>query len=250
MEDFLKTVLEQLGLEKKERQFFIYTYTNGPISINDIARGARLERSTAYLLANDLIDRGFIHEDFKNYKKKLIATEARTLLRMLQAKERSLGRKSLELEEKLPQLQAVYQASENRPKVQVFEGKEGLLRVKEDILSQNQEILLWTNQETEHQVFSELEHNDFIDKRISNKIKIRVLVVDNLKGKALQSKDGNFLRETKVLPKSVVFTSETYIYGKKVAILDYKKDIFGIIVESTQIADFQRAIFEMAWKKD
>lgn len=152
----------------------------------------------------------------------------------------------MELEERLSELQALYQASEIRPKVRVFEGKNGLLSVWEDILSVNQELSLWTNQQTETKIFSQELHDKFVKIRIAKGISIRVLAVSNEKGKLLlQGK--NTLRQTKFLPENVVFSAETYIYGNKIAVLDYNKDIIGIIIESEPIASSQRAIFEMCW---
>ena len=64
----------------------------------------------------------------------------------------------LDLEENLPQLQSQFQSSDIRPKVKVYEGNTGLLQIWQDILSDQGEILLWTNQQTENQVFGDKNH--------------------------------------------------------------------------------------------
>lgn len=243
----IQDVLQHLGLNAKERRFFLSCFKIGPASIPEITQHARIERSTAYLIAKKLIGLDLIEEDLKSYGKKLIAAEPKKLLRILSAKQRTIQRKELELEERLSEIESLYQATDARPKVRVFEGNNGLLSVWGDILEKEQEILLWSNQETESLFFTPSLHEKFITERKRKNILIRVLAVNNFKSKTLKSLDLKNLRETKLLPENVNFSAETYIYGDKIAIIDYKKDIIGIIIQSEPIAKTQRAIFEMTW---
>ena len=43
-------------------------------------------------------------------------------------------------------------------------------------------------------------------------------------------------------------SSKTNIYKNKIAIANYEKDIFGMIIESEEIARSQKAVFELAWR--
>jgi len=247
MDKIIKDALLDLGLTEKEVRFFLASYFAGPSSINEVARNAKIERSTAYLIAQTLLNEGYLIEDFKQYKKIISTIEPKTLLTKLLARQRQLGRHELLMQEKLPELQAIHQASAIRPHVKTYEGVKGLLAVWKDILTESQEVLLWTNQETEKNVFSEKYHSLFIAERVKKHIPMRVLAVNNSKGKQLVKKDLSYLRKTKLLPKNISFSSETYIYGNKIATLDYNKEIIGIIIESEQIVQSHKAIFEMTW---
>lgn len=246
MDNIIQKSLQSLGLGPKEIRFYETSFKMGPSTINEVAKESRLQRSTAYLIAQELIKKGFIQEDLKQYKSKIFALEPAKLLRMLASKQRVLRRQELELEEALPTLQAQYQASEIKPKVRVFEGKMGLLQVWKDILSTKNEILCWTNQETENLGLG-LANENFIKERIKKGIKIKVLTIDNLRGNELKAKDELSLRQTKILPKNTLFTPETYIYDNKVAILDYTKDVIATVVESLPIVSSQKAVFELVW---
>lgn len=260
MEKSLQQALLLLGLGPKEIRFFIACFQMGPSSVNEVAKSAKIERSTAYLISQDLISKGFIKGDFKTYGKKVFTIEPKDLLRMVAGKQRMLRRHELELEEQLPRLQSLYQASEIIPKVKVYEGNSGLLSVWKDILSTQGEILVWTNQETDRLVFGPQKHINFIEERVKKGIHARVLAVDNPEGQELKKLDLANLRQTKLLPKGTDFSAETYIYDNKIAMLDYKlslksllrsdfkKDIFGIIIESEPIAKSHKSIFEMIWK--
>ena len=154
------------------------------------------------------------------------------------------------LKEHMAELDALYQASDIRPKVRVFQGRKGLLDMQADILSAKKEILLWSNQQTESRFFTETYHQKFIETRIKRNIFIKVLVVANPEALSLQSKDTISLRETHLLSKNISFSAETYIYDSKVAILDYKKDIIGILIESQEIAEIHRAMFLATWERN
>lgn len=247
MEKLIRDTLILLNLTDKEIRFFETAFQLGDTTINEVAMKSRLERSTAYLIAQDLIKKGFLEEDYKTYRKKIIPITPQKLLQKLATKQRSMRRQEMELEEKLPELNAFYKTSEVQPHVKVYEGKQALFSLWQDVLQTQHEILLWTNQKTESLFFSRVFHEKFIEERIKKAIPIRALVVNNELGKKLQDTDTASLRKSKLLPLKTSFHAETYIYDSKVAILDYKKDILGIIIESTSIASTQRAIFQMVW---
>ncbi len=250
MDKVIAQSLQLLGLDSKEVKFFLTSFKTGPAPINQIAKLSRLERSTAYLIAEQLINKGLLEASLSSYRKKVSAVEPRKLLKLVAARQRQIRRQELELEESLPELQSLYQASEFRPKVRVFEGRQGLIQVWQDILSAKSEILLWTNQERETMVFTPQDHQLFIKERVSKRLPIRVLAVNNAHGQQLQEQsESRALRQTKLLSEQIQFSAETYIYDNKVAIIDYNKDIIGVIMESHPISDSQRAIFEMTWNQ-
>jgi hypothetical protein len=156
-------------------------------------------------------------------------------------------RQELELKETMGELMALHQSTPVRPYVRVFEGMHGLLRIKQEILSTKNEILLWTNQYSERHIFNERLHAVFIQERIRRGIPIRVLAVDNVEGRALLSADATSLRTTKLLPKGVSFSSEIYIFDQSVATIDYTSEIIGVISRNESMTTSQRQLFMMVW---
>ena len=247
MDRTIQKTLILLGLDLKEIKFYETCVKLGPATINEVAKQSRLQRSTAYLIAQNLSDKGFVEEDLTGYKKKIFTIEPKKLLQLLASKQRVLRRQELELKENLPELQTFYNQSEIRPKVKVYEGNNGLLKVWKDILSTKGEVLIWTNQQTDNLVFGQEKHVNFIQERVRKGIKARVLAMSNKEGKELQKLDSKSLRETKLLPQSMNFSAETYIYDNKMAILDYNRDIIGVIVESVPMVQSHKAVFELIW---
>lgn len=247
MERILLNSLLQLGCTQKHIKFYRAAFELGPATLMEVAKKARLQRSTAYLIASELLEMGLVTEDHKAYKKQFIAAEPDYILQKLEAKHRQLGRNAIAFREMLPELRAGHQATLIRPRVRTFSGKANLASIWKDILGQRQEVLLWTNQEVERQFFGQDMHDVFIKERVRRKIPIRVLAIDSREAKELSAHDEFSLRQTRLLPSDAAFTSEIYIYGDKVAIIDVGKDIFGIITENKQIADSHRNIFELTW---
>ncbi|HEY4160437.1 MAG TPA: hypothetical protein VGM08_00050 [Candidatus Saccharimonadales bacterium] len=247
MEKFLRSALATLGCDEKQIRLFLACYIGGEAPLSELAKAARLRRSTAYVIVKPLLEKGLLSEDHKTYGKTYSAAEPEVLMRLVAARQRQIGRQHLNLEEHLGELQALHKANQIRPRVRTYQGASGLLNVLRDILTTQGEILLWTNQATEIKLFSSAQHDQFIADRIHNGRRARVLAADNGPGHALRSADAANLRETRILPKGVTFSAETYVYDHKVAVLDYNQDIIGVIIESEQVAAAHRAMFETAW---
>lgn len=249
MDKRLINCLRQLGCNEKHMRFYYANLQLGAAPLSEIVKQARLQRSTGYVIAAEMTAMGLVEEDHKSYKKRFVATEPDTLLRKLEAKHRGIGRTIIAFRELLPSLRAEHHATKTRPHVRTFEDKNGLVAVWRDILQEKQEILLWSNQGTERLIFDSIMHEQFINERIAKQIPIRVLAVNNDHARHLTAHDQQSLRQTRILPDEMQFTGETYIYGNKVAVLDFGKKIFGVITENEQIAGSQRSIFELTWNQ-
>lgn len=248
MNRILINCLHELGCNDKHVRFYLANLQLGSATLSEIVKAARLQRSTGYVIAAEMLAMGLAEEDHKSYKKRFVVAEPDTLLRKLEAKQRRTGRAVIAFKEALPALRAEHTATKTRPQVRTFEDKNGLLAVLRDILQEKQEILLWSNQSTEQQMFDKDMHVQFIKERVAKEIPIRVLAVNNAEARLLIATDQESLRHTRILPDDVQFTGETYIYGNKVAVLDFGQKIFGVITQNEQIATSQRAMFEMAWR--
>lgn len=243
----LKESLILIGCTEKEIRLYLAAYKLGSAPLNDIAKSAKLQRSTAYVICQQLVDKKLFEQDHRNYKQRYTAITPEKLIRMVEAKKRRLGRSSLHLQESLGALTDLYGSKDALPQVTTYQGKSGLVAVWNDILSTESEILLWTNQTMERRLFETKQHGQFIRERMQRQIPIRVLAVDTPDGRELLADDAKKNRQTKILDPSAQFTAETYLYDNKVAIIDHTTDIVGVIIENKQIHEAQRAIFELAW---
>lgn len=240
----LKQILTDLNLSDLESKFYLTSLSTGGASIGELAKKTGIDRSTAYFIAEELKNKGYLEEDYKKYKKQVFVKEPGYLLSVLKKQKEKFALHEKELDGLLPQLSASYAKGDFKPVLRFYKGREGLQEIRDDIFATAcREILLYTNQKASEQVFTNKDMKDFIRKRVKNSCSIKVLAVDEPGSIKLIANDKKEMRETRVLPKNTYFTAETYIYGNKVAMLDYSNEIIGFIVKSKEFADAQRAIF-------
>lgn len=248
MEPLLKKALTSLGCSPKATRLYLAAFRRGPSSLPELARSARLQRSTTYLIADELLSKSLLEHNYRDYNRIYTAAPPSTLRRLLAAEQRKLGRTTLAIDDNIEQLLAEYDTSSSLPTIQTWQGANGLIKAQNDILTAKSEVLLWTNQATERDIFSRPQHQAFIDARIQRQLAIRVLTTDNPEGRSLVNYDSKSLRQTRLLPKPFYFSAETYLYDDKIVILDFTTDLMAILIRNRAIYQAQRAQFEIAWQ--
>jgi hypothetical protein len=84
---------------------------------------------------------------------------------------------------------------------------------------------------------------------VEKNIRIRGIYKESILGKKYMDKNQEQLREVKLLPaKDFPLSNEIDIYKNKVTIANYGTEMFGMLIESEEIARAQKAIFELAWR--
>ncbi len=145
----------------------------------------------------------------------------------------------------VPQLKSIHNVG-NRPKVMFYEGREGMEKVYEDTLTSSEPIRAYASI---GDMYSGLPgyFPEYYKRRAGKGIAIRAIVPDTEGGLERKKFDKNEMREIALVPKDVfTFSPEINIYDKKVMIASWKEKL-GIIIESHEIADAMKKVFELAW---
>jgi hypothetical protein len=88
---------------------------------------------------------------------------------------------------------------------------------------------------------------DYFRRRVAKNIKVRVIAPDDPDTLKVIAHDKEEMRESLVVPRDkFYFTTETNIYNNKIITVSWKEK-FAVIIESKEIADAQKKIFELAW---
>lgn len=243
----LAGALRMMGATENAVRVYMMSYVTGRATIGKLAGLCKMDRSSAYLACDQLKELGVVTSDGSAARKEVWAKPPKAVLARLRTEMRRLRRQHEAIEESLPKLIASYVEHPSKPVLQFFSGKEGLHQIADDVLENAQgEILLFTNQRTEKNVFVDADHKSFIAERLRRGIPIRVLATDNPAARDLKKRDKQSNRETRIV-EGEPFTSETYIYGDKVAMLSFHEEIVGFIVQSKEFARAQRWMFEEIW---
>lgn len=245
----LREALETLGASPNAITVYLSCFLEGKQPIGKIAKEAGLDRSSAYLACDQLVALGLAEKDRTGAKSLITAVAPTVVMARLRTMLRRIRRQHDSIDESLPQLLAAYSKEESKPVLQFYSGSDGLRKISDDVLENAvDEILLFTNQRTERKVFTEADHKEFIAERIKRGLSIRVIAATTDEAYELAKNDQAMRRQTRLV-SGEPFTSETYIYGDKVAMLSFSEEVVGFVVRSSEFAKAQRYLFEQIWNQ-
>lgn len=240
--EYLKS-LEKLGLNQKEQEIYFALLQLEKASANQIAYKAKIKRPTTYDILYRLVQQGFIGETREGKKRFFVANSPEGTLQLLEEQKR-------QFKEDLPQLLSIFNIKAKRPKVAYFEGIEGIKQLYEDtllVLKRGDELLAYVG-EYEIPELDEYMH-DYVIRRAKKGIRARGIAENKPGIKEFTKENKAQLRITKLVDeKEYKLKNEINIYANKVIIITFKPELFGVMIESKEVADTQRAIFEMAWR--
>lgn len=238
----LLKVLEEFGLNKSESTVYLSLLQLGQSSVLTIARQTALKRPTVYLILDSLIEKGLVTVVPKEKKKLFLALPPDRL-------EEELARKVQLIKQALPELSALYRSETEKPSIKFFESNEGMLNVYREITKRSdiKEILTFFSFEAIPKKFEE-NYELFIKLIKERKVRVRDIISNPQLGHFYLEQLKNFRNyRVRLAPKEFGFSSDTIIYGNKIAIFSFKKH-FALIIESDDVAKSFKSLFELAWQ--
>ncbi len=240
MEDQLVQALKSLGLNEKESKVYLGLISLGTSIVKDIAEIAKTNRVTTYDILEKLKQKGLVSHFTQKKIKYFTAVEPEIVLEEF---EKRINHFRLNL----PKFKKLT-GKTNHPRIRYFEGIEGIKAIYADTLTSKTEILNYANSEEIRKNWPNYD-TEYVQKRTSKKIFLRGLAPKDEVGKLVHSEDKKYFREIRLIPQNEFnFSNEINIYDDKVAIVSFKDELIGMIIESHEIANSQRAIFNMCWK--
>ena len=239
--------LQKLGLSHKESQIYLACLELGVDSaVSTIASKANINRTTAYDVLDQLVQKGIVISHAKRGSRYYEALPPVKLTAYLKEQSEKFARLAHEADALLPELETHHRIS-NRPHVYFYEGEEGLIRVYEETLTSSEEILAYaSDQANQHAI--PWYFPKYYKRRTEKKIPIRALFPDTPQDRERHLLDSEELRTSRILPKNKLdFTPEINFFDNKIMIADWKEKI-GIIIESKEIANVFKQTFELAWE--
>jgi len=240
--------LKNLGLSEKEATVYLASLELGSSTIQEIAKKSQISRSTTYEVIESLMKKGLMCALTKGKKRYFAAERPDKLLTLIDIKQKELEGRRKELRAILPELRELTKLSRERPKVRFYEGKQGIKRIQEDILKTKNlgSIEEFVPLDDAYQLFPAhpRDHRREMDKRINVPEKV---IYTSKKGVILPRKKGPI--ETRFIPiEKFPFHTEITIYGDKVALVSFGRKLIGVIIESEDIANTLRCMFNLLWK--
>ncbi len=241
----LKTTLRTIGFGEKESDVYMALLELGKGTVSEISRRAGINRTTGYDILASLVTKGVVNASGKEPKQEYSAESPDTIIDFLK-KQAALAAEYVKKGEAIvPELKLKHVA-ENRPKIKFYEGMEGLEHAYEDTLTASGQILAYA---TVDEMFAGLPHYfpEYCRRRAEKGIFARSITPKTAEGIERASHNKEELREIAFVPKEqFYFSPEINIYDDKIMIASWREKL-GIIIESHEIADAMRKIYELAW---
>ncbi len=233
--------LINLGFSQNESAVYLASLEAGIAAAQDIADKAQLKRTTTYSVLEALVKRGFILKTQKEGKNRYIAENPKNLVEIFK-------RYQQDLHKALPELSALYNAKQIKPKVLFFEGKPGIKKIYYDTIEEKPEVILEWNTSEMFRMFPGFPE-EYLNMRRQYNIRAKRIAPADKNWAQRKKNDKEDMSTTKLLPsEDFNIPVEINIYNNKVAFMSYGDEV-GLIIESKVIADAMRIIYNLFWKQ-
>lgn len=239
----IKKALQSYGLEEKEIRVYLAVLRLGNGTAREIAELSKIKRTTVYVVAEKLVEKGIFGVFTAKYGTHYITQSPTSLLNRLDNIKKGV-------QNILPQLEAIENKGHFEPSVAYYQGKMGYLEILEDSLAcADGDILYLGSEDLLANIIGEKYIvQRYIPKRIAKKISFKELLVKD-KLSAMMAKPNNELREVKFLPVDFACGANTLIYRDKVAYFSSQRELVAVLISSRDIALTERQKFNLLWER-
>ena len=246
---FMELDLQNIGFSDKEARVYRALLEHGSLNVAEIAKLAEINRTSGYHILSSLIKKGLVGMTKKQKRVLYAAEDPGILSRYVSERVQEWQVKLGEVNESIPELRTLYQEPITKPRVRYHENMEGLKAIYEDsLLCREKEIRAYASTEHLKNVLGESYAEDYFKRRTEKRIFIRSIIPTSPYGIKLKRIQKEYLRKIHLMPlQKYSISPEIYIYDNKVAYISLQEK-FGVVVESKEIAEAEKRIYELAWE--
>lgn len=244
-------VLENLGFSPKE----IYIYTAllelETATATDLAKKTEINRTSCYDILSALIKRGLVSKIVKKKKIYFHITDPRKLINYLDREKEEaynkIEKNKKQVSEVMPELLSLFNPTTTKPKIEFYEGAKGMREAYEDTLTADKVYYAYANFETMHEGLPNF-FPDYYQRRVKAGILGKGIFPKNKTTLNQLQRNKEEYRESIVFgDETISYSPEVIIYNNKILIASWKEKI-AIIIESKELADLQKIIYNQLWR--
>ncbi len=245
MED-IKQSLAELGLSAKESEVYLSMLEIGPTSVQEIAKKAGVNRSTTYVMIEALKKHGLVSTFEKGKKIVFVAENPQRLVEVVNEQISMLSAKRERVSTALPRLLAIFNNSDEKPKVRFFEGDETIDITRNEVMALR--VPIWNFFAVDETLLKVASIKE--DRRVEYTSKLQnsrvMLAIKPGYTPPYIDRSGVEIREIDY--GTFPFSGEISIAGDRVYMLTTQGRAMGFIIENREITNLVKAMYEAAWK--
>lgn len=251
--DFLRSC----GLSENEALVYVSAVQIGNALVKDIAKQARLNRTTTYNLLLGLRKTGLVSSYQKRGLTHFSAAAPDMIRDMLTKRIEQQERLKQQLNTLLPEFKALFHSHAQGSKIQLYEGLESLPDIYHALyhdVRRGEEGLEFTNWGGRFHLFPKQLRQDIFDEFVEKGIWTRSLLIEDALTRSWVEKglDAAQRKKIQLLPNpGWDFFCNLELCQDKVAIVTYRSDVEfqGVLIESRELATMFRFMFHALWKQ-
>lgn len=241
MDNDLLQLLESVGLKPKEARVYLALLELKQGSVTQIAKLAELKRSIIYVILADLIKKGYVSQlpdkkinEYQALDSSVIVTSQKGALK--------------NFSEMLPYLQTLHNKGKKRPKIHYLENKEGIWKIYEEMNYAKEAFFITSYIDIEKHFPGGVQKwiNDYKAKHYT--MLGRHLIPDNPDELKYVAGFKKLNQKVKILPGVKRFSMDFTIFENKLTLTSLEEEPFMVLIESEELVNSMRPIFEIAWK--
>ena len=240
--------LETFGLSENEAKTYCAALVLEVASVDSIARHAKLHRSSCYPILEKLKRLGLVSQSRQKGKLVFKASPPEKFLDILEEKRQ-------EIQKIMPALKSLFEITEGKPGVRLYEGKEGLKTVLNSILKEAKEVLIFGDGDSFKKVIPHWT-DGYAEKRKMHNIKAKIILKATPSAikkakilRSLKSTQSSFTK-IRVLPEAYVAPNGGFdIFNDTVVLYSFEKQKVATVIESKVISRMMEGVFEILWNE-
>jgi sugar-specific transcriptional regulator TrmB len=245
----ISAILKNIGLTATETAIYLAGLNFPSIGVKELEKITGIKRTTIYHALNTLMQKGLVANKGTATRLAFIMTDPKDIKRLIVSQIHSLEDQQKELDKILPLLETKSTKQLSHSNVLHYEGIAGIKLVVEQALYCKTRH--WDIIAPNKNFFSEFDKkyaDYFIQTRQERQISARSLWENNPGRRSLTPEEIKD-RNPRYLPKIMQghFKSVIIIFDDKVAIISSLEELAAILIQSREINDLFKAMFEGLW---
>lgn len=243
----LTKALQALGLGDKEIRVLTVLLESGPTQVASLARTAKLNRTTAYGILKDLAELGLVTSAEQRGVLRYQSIAPELLPSYIERRGKDLLDTKEEVMKLVPQIKLLRSKAHALPKVQFFEGKEGVTQAYEDKLENNvgKKLYEFTGMDAGYDELGQKFVDYYIKRRIELGIYSEYMAPDTPFAREEEKNDEKYFRKVKFIPPQYAMETEISIYDNKVSLTSFSQENpITVLIEDANIARTMKKIFD------
>lgn len=242
----LYSIFAQFNLDKKESEAFLELVRIGASPVSKWARHAKVNRTSMYVILERLLATGLVNTFLHDNVQHVQAIPVSKIITLLDQKQRVIDTTKSFLNIQLPELLALEKTNTITPKVQFYEGRSRVEAMYEEVLKEKSFCSFFHPERVKtimpiyyHKIPLAIKNNNGTAKE---------LLVNCKNAEEYKKLYASKRHKIAVLPKGIMFSSDTIITKDKIFLVGYGKDtVVGTEIWNGELAQTQSTLFGLLW---